>query len=98
MVTGESIVLYSRLHLITQNRLILRIVLSVILFNAVALYVPTSCLNYGAILNPTTEAYVRGYQTMERVQMYVKDAIVPHVHWLTIGTGQSSPSKNLHFP
>lgn len=69
MVTGQSIVLYSRLHLITQRRTILRAVLWVIIINAIVLYVPTSCLNYGAILHPYMREYVDGYQIMERIQM-----------------------------
>lgn len=69
MVTGQSLVLYSRLHIIViNNHKLLRFVLWMILVDAVVLYVPTTTLNYGTVVN-MTEAYTTGYNTMERIQM-----------------------------
>ncbi len=48
MVTGQSLVLYSRLHLIVRNPFWLRIVLAIILINAFVLYVPIIILMYGS--------------------------------------------------
>jgi hypothetical protein len=48
MVTGQSLVLYSRLHLIVHRRLILRLVLGMIIMNAILLHIPTIILCYGA--------------------------------------------------
>ncbi|KAL3481420.1 hypothetical protein BJX99DRAFT_243738 [Aspergillus californicus] len=68
MVPGQSVVLYSRLHLVLQNRKILRIVLYVIIIDTIILLIPTTILTFSA-------AYVRtrpitmGYNVMERLQV-----------------------------
>ncbi|KAJ5678990.1 hypothetical protein N7462_007234 [Penicillium macrosclerotiorum] len=72
MVTGQSIVLYSRLHLVLANQRVLRRVLIMILVNAVALHIPTTVLTYGTNLAPAggpRNAYIRGYNVMEKIQM-----------------------------
>lgn len=51
MVTGQAFVLYSSLHLVVQNRRTLRYVLCLILFNAMALHVPTDIFTYGSNLS-----------------------------------------------
>lgn len=68
MIGGNSLVLYSRLHLITQNQNLLRTVLWSIIINTVILYIPTTALNYGANVDGG-QAYVQGYNIMERIQM-----------------------------
>ncbi|KAK4446334.1 hypothetical protein QBC34DRAFT_305283 [Podospora aff. communis PSN243] len=47
MVTGQSLVLYSRLHLVLQNTKILRIVLAMIITNVFILHIPITILAYG---------------------------------------------------
>jgi hypothetical protein len=47
MVTGQSMVLWSRLHLVLRDEFKLRLVLYMIIFNAVAMHVPTIVLAYG---------------------------------------------------
>lgn len=70
MVTGESLVLYSRLHLLSQNRILLRCVLYGILLNSVLCYVPTTVLDINAnIIHTDDRIYVRGYGIEERIQM-----------------------------
>lgn len=70
MVTGESLVLYSRLHLLSQNRVLLRCVLYGILLNSVLCYVPTTVLDINAnIIHADDRIYVRGYSIEERIQM-----------------------------
>ncbi|KAJ5084516.1 hypothetical protein NUU61_009095 [Penicillium alfredii] len=72
MVTGQSIVLYSRLHLVLSNQRVLRRVLIMILVDAVILHVPTTVLTYGSNLaTPQTQAdpYISGYNKMEKIQM-----------------------------
>ena len=69
MVGGNSIVLYSRLHLLTQNPVLLRCVLWGVLINTVLMYIPTTTLSYGTNRHPNNPHYINGYQIMERIQM-----------------------------
>jgi hypothetical protein len=49
MVTGQSLVLYSRLHLIFSDRRILHFVLGMIIFDAIVLQIPQIIASYGAV-------------------------------------------------
>ena len=49
MVTGQSLVLYSRLHLVLLNRRLLHFVLTMIIFDAVVLSMPQIIASYGAV-------------------------------------------------
>ncbi|OQE15501.1 hypothetical protein PENSTE_c028G00630 [Penicillium steckii] len=70
MVTGQSIVLYSRLHLVISNQRILRRVLIMILVDAVCLHLPTTVLTYGSNLaGDRAQPYINGYNVMEKIQM-----------------------------
>ncbi|CAI7593232.1 unnamed protein product [Penicillium bialowiezense] len=55
MVTGQSVVLYSRLHLVLSNQRVLRRVLIMIFVNAIILHIPTTVLTYGTNLTPIME-------------------------------------------
>ncbi|OAQ57480.1 hypothetical protein VFPPC_14989 [Pochonia chlamydosporia 170] len=48
MVTGQSLVLYSRLHLVVRSQLCLRIVLTMIIIDIFILHVPNIVLLYGS--------------------------------------------------
>ncbi|KAJ5746360.1 hypothetical protein N7520_011542 [Penicillium odoratum] len=69
MVTGQSIVLYSRLHLVISNQRVLRRVLAMIVIDAIALHIPTTVLTYGTNLADPNSPYIRGYNVMEKIQM-----------------------------
>lgn len=69
MVTGQSIVLYSRLHLVMSNPRFLRRVLAMILIDAVALHIPTTVLTYGTNLAKPHSGWSTGYNVMEKIQM-----------------------------
>lgn len=70
MVTGQSLVLYSRLHLVLYNPVWLRAVLIMIIISAIIGYIPTSILTYGANLaNP--DPFVRPYIIYEKIQVTV---------------------------
>jgi hypothetical protein len=71
MVTGQSIVLYSRLHLVLSNQRVLRRVLIMIFVNAIILHIPTTVLTYGTNLasGPALDPYKTGYSIMEKIQM-----------------------------
>lgn len=70
MVTGQSLVLYSRLHLILYNQLILRLVLGMIITNAIILHIPTIVLCYGAN-SPIFTRFATPYAVYERVQVSI---------------------------
>ncbi|KAJ5468496.1 hypothetical protein N7475_006248 [Penicillium sp. IBT 31633x] len=71
MVTGQSVVLYSRLHLVVSNQRVLRRVLIMIVVNAVILHFPTTVLTYGTNLarGASLDPYKKGYNIMEKIQM-----------------------------
>ncbi|ORY19598.1 hypothetical protein BCR34DRAFT_471821 [Clohesyomyces aquaticus] len=70
MVPGQSLVLYSRLHLISQHHKLLRFILWIIIINAVVLCVPTSTLNLRQFTKHP-EPYSQGYVIMEKIQMTI---------------------------
>ncbi|KAJ6124957.1 hypothetical protein N7471_012274 [Penicillium samsonianum] len=68
MVTGQSFVLYSRLHLVIQNMRVLRMVRAMIITNIFLLHVPTTVLTYAANFS-SSAASIRGYDVMEKLQL-----------------------------
>jgi hypothetical protein len=70
MVTGQSLVLYSRLHLIVRRRIILRSVLAMIIINAIILHIPTAVLGYGANSNAWPK-FTIPYAIYERIQVTI---------------------------
>lgn len=73
MVTGHSMVLWSRLHLVLHSPGILRAILYLIIANSVFMQIPVTVLLYGAVgpRSPTRMTFVRGYSVMERIQLVV---------------------------
>lgn len=70
MVTGESLVLYSRLHLVILDRRLLRFVLIMIIFDAIALSIPQIIASYGAVYVCELHFQVF-FNTWEKVQLTV---------------------------
>lgn len=68
MVPGQSVVLYSRLYLISPNLKLLRFIFWMIVVSAICLCVPTVTLNLRQYTKHP-EAYTRGYVVMEKIQM-----------------------------
>jgi hypothetical protein len=70
MVTGQSVVLYSRLHLVLRDERVLRRVLRLIIVNVFLLHIPTTILTYGAnIVHSGDMSWVKGYNIMEKIQL-----------------------------
>jgi hypothetical protein len=72
MVTGQSVVLYSRLHLVVRDPRILRGVLVMICIDAICFHIPTTVLTFGSNRpqkDALTGRFVRGFNIMERTQM-----------------------------
>lgn len=68
MVPGQSVVLYSRLHLVVQDHRILRFVLWLIIIDAIILLIPTTVLTFSTAYVGTI-TIIRGYNVMERMQL-----------------------------
>ena len=70
MVTGQSLVLYSRLHLVVYSRTVLRCVLGMIIFNAIAFQTPQIIASYGAVY-ACHLAFPNFFNIWEKVQLTV---------------------------
>lgn len=68
MVTGQAVVLYSRLHLVVREQKVLRGVLAMIIVDAFCFHIPTTILTYGSN-TPDPERYTRAFNVVERLQM-----------------------------
>ena len=73
MVTGQAIVLYSRLHLVVKSTKLLRAVLIMIIADAICLHIPTTVLTYGSNVSDgstlVNESFIYAFNIMERIQM-----------------------------
>lgn len=70
MVTGQSVVLYSRLHLVMHNDFRLRLVLAMIIVDAIICHIPIIVMVYGAnSANPSP--FVVPYSIYEKVQVTI---------------------------
>ncbi|KAH8667524.1 hypothetical protein BGZ60DRAFT_505769 [Tricladium varicosporioides] len=70
MVTGQSVVLYSRLHLILRDKTRLRLVLGMIIFNAIICHLPIIVMVYGAN-SDHPERFLAPYSIYEKVQVTI---------------------------
>jgi hypothetical protein len=68
MVTGQAVVLYSRLHLVVREQRTLRLVLAMIIVDAICFHIPTTVLTYGANSN-NADAFTRAFDIFEKLQM-----------------------------
>lgn len=87
MVTGQSFVLYSRLHLVVRSQKILRYLLFLILFNVMALHIPTVVFTYGSN-SPNANTWIGKFNVMERIQLAgfcIQETIISAVYvWATV--------------
>lgn len=67
MVTGQSVVLYSRLGVVLQNRKVLRFVLWMIIVDGVAFYVSTTVIHYGTY--SSVASFNKAAVVIEKIQM-----------------------------
>lgn len=78
IVTGQSVVLYSRLHLVDRNRNHLRFVLAMIIVNGVVVHTSVAVLIYGAN-SSAAESFLLPYSIAEKVQVsifFVQECII----------------------
>ena len=97
MVTGQSFVLYSRLHLVLENQRVLRLVKTMIIINIFLLHVPTTVLTYAANFAPNSHSSVVGYDVMEKLQLTgfcVQEFIISSLYmWETNRMLQLNPDQ-----
>ncbi|KAH6639991.1 hypothetical protein BKA67DRAFT_492840, partial [Truncatella angustata] len=82
LVTGQSFVLYSRLHLVMRDRDKLRLVLAMIITNAVICHVPTTILVFGAN-SPNLDSWIVPYSIYEKVEVtlfFVQEMILSGIY------------------
>ncbi|KAJ5364826.1 uncharacterized protein N7496_010539 [Penicillium cataractarum] len=69
LVPNQSVVLYSRLHLVSQNPVMLGFVRWLIVFAYIAIVIPTVILNVGSSYLTQSAGWVNGFEAMERIQV-----------------------------
>ncbi|PWY88880.1 integral membrane protein [Aspergillus sclerotioniger CBS 115572] len=77
MVTGQSVVLYSRLHLLTSNKKVLRFVRYMIIIDAIVFQIPQIILSYGSVYGSFRYSYI--YNIWAKVQLtgfFVQEIII----------------------
>lgn len=70
MVTGQSLVLYSRLHLVVRDQRVLRFVLAMVLVDFLLFQVPTTVLTFGSN-QKHPGMWLKIYNIYERIQLIV---------------------------
>jgi len=68
MVTGQAVVLYSRLHLVVREQKMLRGVLAMIIVDAFCFHIPTTVLTFGSN-SKYAFRYTASFNVFERLQM-----------------------------
>ncbi|KAJ5628670.1 hypothetical protein N7490_010898 [Penicillium lividum] len=97
MVTGQSLVLYSRLHLVMLNRTILHCVLGMIIFDAIAMQTPQIVASYGAVYACHT-GFGTFFNVWEKIQLtvfFVQEIVISSLFIVqTIKLLMSYPSRS----
>jgi hypothetical protein len=92
MVTGQSLALYSRLHLIVRDGSRIRWVLYMIVFNAAIIYIPIITLAFG-VNCPNPARFLRPYLIYDKLQIvliFLQEAIISVVYIYEAGRLLSS--------
>lgn len=69
LVTGQSLVLWSRLHLVLQNRYILRGLLYLIIFDGILLHTSAAALEFATNALPHNNSVSLAFEIIERIQL-----------------------------
>jgi hypothetical protein len=69
MVTSQSVVLWSRLHLLMGDAKTIKWTKYKIIIDAIMLHVPTTVLTFGSNGDIGTATFVRGFNIYEKVQV-----------------------------
>ncbi|KAJ5293730.1 hypothetical protein N7508_008551 [Penicillium antarcticum] len=97
MVTGQSLVLYSRLHLVQQNKRVLRFVLGMIIFDAIVFQIPQIIASYGVVYACDLD-FGRFFNVWEKVQLtvfFVQEIIISSIFIVqTVKLLRSYPTRS----
>ena len=69
LITGQSVVLYSRLHLVQRNPKVLRAVLWMIITDAIIFHIPTTVVLFGSSFGGEQANFNKAWTVIEKVQM-----------------------------
>ncbi|KAJ5089415.1 hypothetical protein N7532_008099 [Penicillium argentinense] len=82
MVTGQSLVLWSRLHLVVHSPTVLRWTLAMIIVDAIVFHIPASVLEVGSHTNKSA-LFTAGFDIFERIQLVafsIQEAILSIIY------------------
>ncbi|KFY92881.1 hypothetical protein V498_04691 [Pseudogymnoascus sp. VKM F-4517 (FW-2822)] len=86
MVLGQSLVLWSRLHLIVtgdHRRKILQYTKWMIIINSIILFIPTTVVEFGAFGDLDTDNFATAYNIMEKIQItgfFIQEVILSSIY------------------
>lgn len=106
MITGHSVVLFSRLHLLVSDPFKIRLVLTMIVVDAIICHPPTSAL-FGLVQSNNPQPYAAAYSVYEKFQLlvfFIQELIISIIYIMesakflrvraaTIGRGPSNELK-----
>src|SRR5699024_554884 len=99
LVPGQSLVLYSRLHLVVQSPTVLRRVFWLIITSIILMLIPTTILTYSAVYLRTVEV-IKAYNFMERMQLAwfcAQEILIASIYiFETVNLLRLRPEKELH--
>ncbi len=99
MVTGFSVVLYSRLHLVVRSPRILKFVLIMVITDAFLFHVPTIVFQYGVSAKESHKKYLPYMAPMERVQVLgfsIQEVLISAIYiWATLRLLKGSFNKKI---
>lgn len=87
-IIGQSLVLWSRLHFVLSNQMILRGVLAMIIVDSIVLLIPTTVISLANDVDPVPAPFLAGYPVMESIQVTmfcIQEIIISGLYiWATI--------------
>jgi hypothetical protein len=96
-MVAQSIILWSRLHLVVRNRKIILGIIIMIICTAIFLLLPTAVLAFCNDIRPPRQVFRRGYQIMENIQLTgfaTQEAIISGLYiWGTVSMLQYTAEK-----
>lgn len=99
MVPGQSLVLYSRLHLVLYNQRILHTVLYIIIASTVCVLLLTTTTIFGSAYIQTS-TWKKAYDIVERLQLTwfcVQEFLIPNLYiWEAVKLLRLSPERDNH--
>lgn len=99
MIPGQSLVLYSRLHLVLYNQRILRLVLCAVITSTALVAFPTTVTTFGSAF-VRTHPWNEAYTAVERLQVTwfcVQESVISYLYIrVTIRLLRLSPANNGH--